>query len=345
MALDLADSAYEWQGKRLFESLCEGSASFETLMQSYSKHRELVLSLCKSEKLQLLDSFFDELLGQFPGKTPRIAESELVDRIENCKEELGFLRNPSTRLFSIEDDSLLVFSCPRKRISRIRLTQSFAVKHSSMILLEDSSLFCCGGLNKHWLRESYSSETCIVTMPNIVSRQANMLESRSYHGLALCKGHIYAIGGIRDNLSHRRCEKFSIDGGNWLELPQYLAYSHSYFTPLVYNEKIYVLGGANSKGEVIDSINDDITTLSIGFLGLGACVSLFISHNSALILSENGSLTVDFDSLQSQENAGAKGIPWSSYPAVIYEGEVYAADKDRAFYCLSLQGNLKGKFK
>lgn len=343
MTLDLAKASYEWQGRKLLESLCGDCKTFEEVMSRYCGHRTLVLALCKADRMPLLDNFFDELLGQFPGKQLRKSRSELVYCLENQQEELCFIREPSSRLFAIGDRCLLIFSCLRKRI--VRQPISVETKQPSLMLLELSSLFCCGGRVTNWLRDHYADNVYILTLPRRVSPQACMLQARGYHGLALCQREVYAIGGVSDLKSLRICEKFSLDVGKWLELPQQLIHARSHFTPLVYMEMIYVFGGMCESGEVIDVVSNSVTALPISLPACTACISLLIRHSQVLILSGDRSWEVDLDSLQCREQAKKGGVQWSSCCPVLCQGEIVWVDKDCTFQWLSLSGQLKGSLK
>jgi len=344
MTLDLAKASYEWQGRKLLESLCAESKTFEEAVGRYCEHRELVLALCKAERLLLLDHFFEELLGELPGKPLRKSKSELVEILENQREELYFFQDHSSRLYAIGDHGLLAFSCLRKRV--VRLPSTVEPKQSSLLLLGLASLFCCGGRITRWLsmRDYCANNTYLLTLPKGVSPQTPMLQARSYHGLALCQQEVYAIGGVDDLDSVYRCEKFSLDAGRWLDLPQQLAYARSNFTPLVYKAKIYVFGGMCEIGEVIDAVSNCISTLPISLPGCTTCISLLTESKQALVLGETRGWEVDLDSLRCRERPGGATLCSSCCP-VLYKGEVVWVDKDCTFHWLSLSGKGKGSLK
>ena len=342
--LDLAETPYEWQGKRLFEHFCAGSVTFEEAVGCYTDQRDLILFLCKAPSSPLLNCYFDHLLGTFPGQRLTISKKDLLRELIDCQEDLNFQLNPCSRLFSVDRAFLLTFSCLHKRVSRSSLTAAIAAKHSSLLLVPSTLLFCCGGRESSWQEDTYSAKTWTIALPNVVTRQADMFTKRSYHGLALCAGQVYAIGGASDLTNLRSCEKYMLDSGQWSKLGQEMAASRCYFNPVVYQSMIYLLGGSAPQTEVVDSLTDFITCLPLFLPGLGACISV-LTGSGVLIVSEAQVWEVELETLQSRTKPGPALFLWSTYPPVCWGREVLTVDRDCTFRWLSGAGECKGTAK
>jgi len=293
--------------------------------------------------MQLIDDFFAEITAKLKPGGLKIAAADLRMRLSACAEELAFISNPSIRLYAVEERSLHMLNCTHKRASKTLLTAQIKTSHPSLLLLQDAKgLFCCGGTESTWFRTTCSPRAYLITFPNTVTSQADLLKGRSYHGLALLNRYIYALGGNSDHMSLSTCEKFSQDTGQWQGLRQTLTASRAYFNPLIYSEKIYVLG---TVVQILDPRTDDITTLGISLPIRGACISLFLSPDTALVLSEGSICEVDLASFCCKETAGPQSPLWSAQPAVLHQGCIFLIDEFLTFKCVSLSGALLDKGK
>ena len=321
VALDLAAAPYAVQGKAIFERFCMGSKSFEELISQYCNCRRLILAICKCEKQAVLDRFFtNSSLLLLPSK------EDLRRQLEECEAQLAFAKNPSICLYSVQDRTLHTFNSVHKRVSNTRLSDSLDVKAPSLISLDIHRLFVCGGQGTSWLRDSVSAESWIIALPDAVQVQGRMRIERCYHGLALCRGFVYAIGGHVGLKLLRTCEKFCIGSGKWQSLPQVLEAGRGRFTPLVYMEEIYILGGNSPLIEVIHPESDRLTTLSLSLPVTQASISLFLDEGKALVLSETQGCVVDLCFLQYSETAGTGMAMWSAYAPALLGGEVFFVD-------------------
>lgn len=338
--MDLLGATYSQEGRLLFVVFCESCKSFEELVERYFACRDLILTLCKTEKRKLIDELFAEITEKLASGGRKITAADLRTRLSACTEELAFLQDPSSRLFAVEKRFLHVANCLPKRTSKLLLTAPIEPDHPSLLLLGTEQLFCCGGREPGWFLGTTSSKTYLITFPSTVTPQANLQNERSYHGLALLHRQIYALGGSKDHMSLSTCEKFSLDTGQWQELSHTLATGRAYINPLIYNEQIYILGAVI---EVLDPRNDQISTLPISLPLHGACVSVFLAPDTALVLSESGNYEVALGSFCCVKISGPQGLLWSSQPAVLRKGTIFLIDELLAFKCFSLSGVLLDK--
>lgn len=329
--LDLRAAPYESQGKALFQRFCADSKSFEELFTRYRAYRRAVLSLCNSEIQPLLTSFFTSNFHS-------LTKEELYKRLEDCEEQLTLAKDPTMRLYAVEDRTLHIFNSLHKRLSKTSLSSSLGIKHPTLTLLDPGRLFVCGGQTSSWFVESISAQSWIIMLPDVVKLQGNMRIERCYHGLARWKGFVYAIGGHVGRMLLRTCEKFSESTGKWQSLVQVLEAGRGYFTPLVYLDAIYVLGGRSPLIEVIHPDSDTITSLSLSLTVSSASTALITGEGKALVISEHVTCSVDLGLLQCWETAGTGVHMWSAYPPVLHGRDVFFVDEKLGFKCWSIDG-------
>jgi len=341
--LDLAEATYGEQGKAVFACLCKEKYSFMHLVQCYLEHREPLLALCWCKSCPLLDDFFADIMGRTPQGDIHINPRHLSELIKTKEEELSYQQNPTVRLFTLEQRLLLMFNCPRKRIIRNKLSSPMKSHRSSLILVNRETLFSCGGVEDGLIRDSISPQTCTVQLLEgfRLIQQKIMKKARYCHGLAVISEHtIYAIGGSDGPKFLRSIEKFSREAGDWSNLSSSLRADRANFTPLVYKDIIYLIGGHATEVETIDPSSDSLSTCGLTLPRTESCIGLFAGEGKVLVISENKVCKVDLEGRQCREREG-KGTPVGSvYPPVLHDRQVYIVDEKMTFRWLSQEGEL-----
>lgn len=344
--LDLAEATYGEQGKAIFVCLCGESRSFLQLVQCYLDHREPLLALCLCQSCSLLDDFFTGLMGLTPQGDIHMDPRELSQRVKEKEEELSYQQDPTVRLFTVERQFLYMFNCPRKLLLRKRLSSPLKAHRPSLILIDQETLFCCGGVEDGLIRDSISTQTCEIKLQEgyLLTRKNDMKHARCGHGLIVLQNKlIYAVGGSDGPKFLRSCEKFRSETGDWSQLGSFMQADRAHFTPLLYQDLIYLIGGHATEVETIDPKTDHLALCGITLPGTEACVVLFTGPAAVLVLSKTQVCVVNLADRQCRESEGRGASLWSLYAPALHDGKVYIVDEQATFKWLSLQGVLLGE--
>lgn len=233
-------------------------------------------------------------------------------RLTQAMNSLVVMRPTEMRIFSVKQQTWVGSSKLREQVQVDDFT--------STVFLPDASLLCCGGsLGTPW-RSAYRVER-----EGSVQALSSLVIPRSGHGLAVCGKWVFAFGGC-GGASSEALEWEPLDSiphRNWKRLSNMLAV-HSYFSPCVLRQLVYLCGGFTDICEVFDS-KQQVYRVLAAWLPESSEVCAVLHDNELLILTPRFSSRLNIKSLQLQTEPHEQwaGV-WGSMNAVLHNQVVCA---------------------
>ena len=327
MEIDMGQMVYAKEGKVAFRRMLKGCRSFEEAVETYFKLRELILSVCKSQKVPILEEFFANMteINLANKEIPVIKRS-----FQLITDELQSFLHPGSRLYVVNGKKLSKYSSYMKEITTNNLDAEVSTKDYSMVMVNVNRLLLCGGVESSWWRGEYiSRKTYQIILPFNVNPEEDMKKERCYHGVAVSHGFVYALGGAIDLVPSKSSEKYDLNSGKWSELSHSLTVARAYFNPITCSDRVFLIGGGSDVIECIDPSNDDlITRVPLYIPRIDRCSSVLLDSSRVLVLFNAGVCEVDLENRQSQVQVGRGRGVWANSPPVVYAGEVIILGKD-----------------
>ena len=181
-----------------------------------------------------------------------------------------YLNNQFSSLPCIRKDHFTLFHCRKSEWSApIRLLSVIqADQVTASVVLPEGSLLCCGGGN--WKTDSTWDTAYRVMGDGKVEQLKPMQQAREAHGIVCCKDWVYVFGGdcdpgpriIRTGEKLHLGDISTLKDRDWSILRN-MCHHHSYFTPALYQELIYLCGGYCARTEVFDPRNDSFRGIGL----------------------------------------------------------------------------------
>ena len=356
VSVDLARAPYAAEGRVLFQYLSGNSLSFEELMSRYLTYKKSLVDVCKCNPMPHIDTFFAKNIA---GNDVRIPRRDLIPQLRHLGEDINYILDyrehqaalqgnfaPASYLFSLHRGVLYSFNCEQKTISQRPVPTS--VHQSSLLLLDEVTLFSCGGVESGFLLgESESNQTGMLTLPGQYEQFEGMSRSRHMHGLVKWNEYIYALGGKELAKELRACEKFDLQQKTWEKLTQGLIKERANFCCFLYRDKIYSIGGETTTTvEILDPKTDTASVASMRILHPENCTGLFVAEETLLAFTKSVVYEVDLVTKQLVEKPGTGVSVWPQYPPVMHNNKVFVADSSASrltFRWFSKDGRAEGQ--
>ena len=209
--------------------------------------------------------------------------------------------------------------------------------NSSWVMLEDGSVFICGGGSRGALNTAYIvGAGC--------EEQGNMCMARFAHGVLAYSNNVYVFGGANgDRL--KSCEKYHLQEQRWTLLPS-MQQPRCLFNPCLFNGSIYLCGFYSALLEVFSPHNEQMLPFKLSmpagersFCCMYVEDNLLVVHLNLHILKYRAGPQLEE---VSRSSTGESVIWQNSQPVVNAALRLYYIVQEGKCYCFNMDTGVAG---
>jgi len=209
--------------------------------------------------------------------------------------------------------------------------------NSSWVVLEDESIFICGG---EGLSTAY-----VVGLDKCVE-QGRMHGVRYWHGLLYSNHSVYAFGGRNPNLLNS-CEKYQVQQHSWTPLPPMQA-ARYYFNPCLFNGSIYLCGRSSALLEAFSPQTDQMLPFQLTMpAGVYSSCCMYVEDNLLVVHLDHNILKFKAGQaeqlVQTSRNSTKEDVEWqNSQPVVNAALRLYYLCHLGSCYSVNMDTGVRG---
>jgi len=189
----------------------------------------------------------------------------------NILREVCAYLHPLNLLVHVSESSIRFFNFQRGTWKQPLPLNPFvkAGCYSSWVILEDGSVFLCGGGNSAYIVGEGS-----------VKQVMNMQVGRCYHGVLAHSKQVYVFGGYNEG-GLNSCEKYRLQQHMWTLLPP-MQEARSNFNPCLFKGSIYLCGYGSSLLEAFSPQTDLMLPFQLSMHVDSACC-MYVEDNLLVV--------------------------------------------------------------
>ena len=204
---------------------------------------------------------------------------------------------------------------------------------SRWVILEDRSVFICGGRN---------SNTAYIIVGERCAEQGRMCVARGIHGVP---AYVYVFGG-KNSVELNSCEKYELQQHSWSPLPPMQAPRHC-FNPCLFNGSIYLCGVFSSLLEAFSPQTNQMLPFQLFMPASGYSPCHMYVENNLLVVHLKGNILKyragQAGLVQASRSSTQKRLKSpNSQPVVNAALRVYYIVHGKGCYCVNMDTGVAG---